>query len=112
MRRVFVRGVVPGQVVMTVGEVDVGFVKDSCPLKWCAVQSLASCAVTVLCCQWFLPTQLILDLPAMALSFPLDRKFVIVFVDAVWLSVFPLILFSIVGYTRLLLMGFLLQCHC
>jgi len=112
MRGVFVRGVVPAQVVMTVGEVDVGFVKDSCPLKWRTVQSLAGCAVTELCCQWLLPTQLVLDLPTMALSFPFDREIVIFFMDTVWFSVFPLILFSIVGYTRLLLMGFLLQCHC
>ena len=30
----FLGGVVPAEVVDTVGEVDVGFVEDCCPLKW------------------------------------------------------------------------------
>lgn len=30
----FLRGLVPAEVVDTVGEVDVGFVEDCCPLKW------------------------------------------------------------------------------
>jgi len=42
----------------------------------------------------------------MALSFPFDREIVIFFMDTVWFSVFPLILFSVLRDTSLMLMVF------
>ena len=48
---------------------------------------------------------MILDLAAVAASFPLDVEILIVVVDAVWLTVFPLVDVSVSAVTRLVLVG-------
>lgn len=90
------RGIVPAEVVVSVGEADVALMEDGCPLKRCPVKPLACRAVAVLGRQRLLPAQMILDLAAMAFSTPFDRRFAllifIVVVDCVRISVFPLVL--------------------
>lgn len=34
MRGVLVGGVIPAEIMMSVSEIDVGFLEDRCPLKW------------------------------------------------------------------------------
>ena len=104
MGDVFVRGVVPAEIVVAVGEVDVGFVENGCPLKWYlnqsatvravalyayAVQSLARCAMTVLRSQWLLPTELVFHLAAMALTLPDCLEVRIIVMNFVWFAVLP-----------------------
>jgi hypothetical protein len=104
VRDVFVGRIIPAEIMVPVGEVDVGFVKDYCPLKTRSMQSLASSAMTILRRQRFLPTQLILDLPAMASRIPHRFEVGIVLVDLVRLAVLPLVFFAIGGRSCLVLM--------
>ena len=102
-----VRALVPAQVVMAVGEVDVVFVKDGCPLERCscrtvrrslsqetvvlAVYLLTRRAMTEFRVQWLFSAQLVLDSLAMTASLVADVEVWIVVVDLVRGSELPLI---------------------
>lgn len=83
--------VVPAQVMVSVGEVDVLLVEDSSPLEWGSMQTLTCRTVAILGCKGPSTTELILDAPTVASSMPLDVE-VFGTVNAVRGAMLPLIL--------------------
>lgn len=76
---------------MTVGEIDVFFVEDGCPLEWCSMKLLTGCAVAVLGIQGLFPTQLVLDFATMTAGFIASVKIWIIVVNLVRRSELPLV---------------------
>jgi len=98
----FGAAVVPAEIVVAFGEIDVAFLEDSSPLEWCSMKYLTSRAMTILSVQRLLPTQLILHTSTMTSSliqhvetFPSILSIIIFIVDLVWLSEFPVVMFAI-----------------
>jgi len=85
----FAGGVVPFEVVVAAGEVDVFFVENSCPLEGCSMLHLTSSAMAQLGVQWLISVQLILDLPAMAVGLILDIKALLLIVNPVGRALLP-----------------------
>ena len=99
---------------MTVGEVDVFFVEDCCPLEWCSLsyevsiylvnnkgrsvfrtmKLLTGRTMTVFTIQRLLPAQLVLDLAAMAASFIASVKVWVVVVDLIGCSMLPFVMLA------------------
>jgi hypothetical protein len=103
------RGVVPLEVVVTVGEVDVVLVEDGCPLEGCSynlsvcrekgvmrsskltVLCLTCCAMAELAVERLTTAQLVLNLTAVAVGFVLDIKVInLLVVHAVRWALLPL----------------------
>ena len=108
MRRALGRGIVPAQVVVAVGEGDVGLVEDGGPLEGRAVQALARGAVAVFGGEGALAAELVLDAAAVALAVPGGfGAGGVVGVDFVGGSVFPLVFLAVGGVGGLVLVVFL-----
>ena len=71
------------------------------------MKPLTGCAMAVFARQWLVPTQLILYFSAMALPLPLYVKFIIILMNAIRSSEFPLVLVSVRRLASLELVGLL-----
>lgn len=61
--------------------------------------------MAVLGCEWLLSTQFVCDLAAVALALPFHVEVLVAVVNAVWLSVLPLIFLSVGGVSSLILVS-------
>jgi len=82
--------IIPLQVVVAVGEVDVLLVEDGSPLEWCRMLGLASSAVAELAIKGLYARKLVLNLATMATGLVLDIELVVGFVDPVRGALLPL----------------------
>jgi len=86
-----VLAIIPRQIVVAMGEVDICLVEDCCPLKRCAMDHLAGGAMAVLGCEWLLPAELELDLAAMAAALVLDIEVAAVIVNGIGWPCLPVV---------------------
>jgi len=94
--------VVPAEVVVAFGEVDVAFLEDGRPLEGCSVKYLASRAMAKLSIQRPVPTQLELHPSTMTSSFifrveslSFIRFLPSLIMDLIGLAEFPIVLFAV-----------------
>ena len=107
------RALVPDEIVMTVGEIDILFMKDGSPLEWSTfgmfsyrstvclahiqhkhtVQFLACFAVAVFRIQWRFSAQLILHSTTVTATFVTDMEILVAFMEFVRSASLPLVEF-------------------
>lgn len=86
----FLSGVVPFQIMVTVGEVDVLLVENGGPLEGCSMLSLTGSTMAQLAVQRFAAAQLVLDLTAVAVGFVFDIKVFLLLMHTVRRTLLPL----------------------
>lgn len=86
----FLGRIVPLQVVVAIGEVDVLLVEDGSPLEWCRMLGLASSAVAKLAVKGLYAGKLVLDLATMAIGLVLGIELVVGLVDPIRGAALPL----------------------
>ena len=96
------RWVIPLQIMVSVGEIDVVLLEDGSPLEWCGMLRLACSATAQFRSQWLVTAELILHLAAMAVGCVLGFEMLILVVDAVWRSELPLLLLWHLVHVRLI----------
>ena len=96
------RWIIPLQIMVSVGEVDVVLLEDGSPLEWCGMLRLACRAMAQFRRQRLGTAELILDLAAMAVGLVLCFEMFILFVDTIWCSELPLLLLWHLVHVRLI----------
>jgi len=81
--------------MMTVGEVDVGFLEDGCPLEGSPMKSLAGGTMAELRAEGFLAGDLVLDSAAVTSALVQCFEAVVLVMDFVWFSELPFVLFAL-----------------
>lgn len=97
--------------MMAVGEVDVFFVEDGCPLKRSSMKLLTGRAMAVLRIQRLLPTQLVADFTAMTAGLIASVKVWVVVVDIVGCPMLPFIVLAF-GVSSVAIVTVRTVCRC
>ena len=96
------RWVIPLQIMVSIGEVDVVLLEDGSPLERCGMLCLAGSAMAQFRRQRLGTAELILDFTAMAVGTVLGFEMFVLLVDAVWCSELPLLLLWHLVHVRLI----------
>ena len=74
-------------------------------MKTYTVESLTSRAMAVLGCKRLVSTQFVCDFAAVAVALPFHVEVLVFVMDAVWLSVLPLVFLAVCGVSSLILVS-------